>query len=318
MAIFSDVDPDRFNFYRLNLKTIIGIYRELGEFIEAMDAEAQARGEPEDQSIDADFRSGVYLGVGCTHLILSLMPGKILAIVELFGYKGDRMAALAYLNKCGGWSSDSDEPSISKGSLILRFCTWVLISDPEHEGIRRSISDMCLLIFHLVLSGFTFNGIDINMAQKVLDWNLKRYPNGMSLVSKLSTARYLSPEAGVFFLFAQGRMSLVRSQPAKAIEYYRKAADAQQQYRNLHLISFWEIAVANLALWDVQQSLDCWVVLKAEATVSQSCSCSSQPTYYYRSGRKRPMLSVWPSAHCTSMGKRRRRRSTGCSRRSQS
>ena len=80
-----------------------------------MDAEARARGEPEDESIDADFRSGVYLGVGSTHLILSLMPGKILTIMELFGYKGDRMTGLAYLNKCGGWSSDSLKPSVSKG-----------------------------------------------------------------------------------------------------------------------------------------------------------------------------------------------------------
>jgi hypothetical protein len=75
--------------------------------------------------------------------------------------------------------------------------------------------------------------------------------------------------AGVFFLFAQGRMSYVRSQPAKAIEYYKRAAAAQKQYRNLHLASFWEIATANLALWNVHQSLECWIVLKAEGTVSQ-------------------------------------------------
>lgn len=143
-----------------------------------MDAEARARGEPEDESIDADFRSGVYLGVGMSHLILSLMPGKILAIVELFGYKGDRVTGLAYLNKNGGWSSDSLEPSVSKGSFENQLL--YLGPDPglEREGIRRSISDMCLLIFHLVLSGITFNGVDINMAQKVLDWNLERYPNG--------------------------------------------------------------------------------------------------------------------------------------------
>lgn len=167
---------------RLNLKTIIGLYRELGEFIEAMDAEAQARGELEDESIDADFRSGVYLGVGSSHIILSLMPGKILAIVELFGYKGDRMTGLMYLNKSGGWSSDSPRPSVSKGTLEPRSCTRFLTPSLECEGLRRPISDMSLLIFHLVLSGITFNGVDINMAQKILDWNLERYPNGMLLV----------------------------------------------------------------------------------------------------------------------------------------
>ena len=81
-----------------------------------MDAEARTRGEPEDESIDVHFRSGVYLGVGCSHLILSLMPGKLLTIVELFGYKGDRTTGLMYLNKIGGWSSDSLRPSVSKGS----------------------------------------------------------------------------------------------------------------------------------------------------------------------------------------------------------
>lgn len=74
-------------------------------------------------------------------------------------------------------------------------------------------------------------------------------------------------------------MSLVRSQPAKAIEYYEKAAAAQQQYRNLHLISFWEIAVANLALWNIQQSLECWTTLKAEGTVSRFQSHVQQPVY---------------------------------------
>ena len=138
---------------------------------------------------------------------------------------------------------------------------------------------MCLLIFHLILSGITFNGVDINMAQKVLDWNLGRYPNGMFFRPQAALPCGQPPTIGVFFLFAQGRMSLVRSQPAKAIEYYEKAAAAQQQYRNLHLISFWEIAVANLALWDIQKSLDRWTTLKAEATVSRFRSQIRQPVY---------------------------------------
>lgn len=46
------------------------------------------------------------------------------------------------------------------------------------EGVRRSICDMTLLIFHLVLSNFTFEGVDIEIAEKILQWNLKRFPNG--------------------------------------------------------------------------------------------------------------------------------------------
>ena len=44
--------------------------------------------------------------------------------------------------------------------------------------MRRSICDMSLLIFHLFLSSFTHDGVDVMMAQKIVDWNLKRYPEG--------------------------------------------------------------------------------------------------------------------------------------------
>ena len=72
---------------------------------------------------------------------------------------------------------------------------------------------------------------------------------------------------GVFFLFGAGRLALCRSQPQRAIEFYTQAMESQQQYRNLHHISFWEIAIANLALWDLPASLKCWRELEAEATV---------------------------------------------------
>ncbi len=102
------------------MRTTINIYRQLGKYLEAVDAEAQANGKgPEDPSIDADFRSGVYLGVGLSNLILSLMPSRLLTIVELFGYRGDRRAGLAYLQRAGGWSKDSDVPAIGLGASML-------------------------------------------------------------------------------------------------------------------------------------------------------------------------------------------------------
>ena len=105
--------------HRLNLRTTINIYRQLGQFVEAADAEARRRGEPEDTSIDVHFRSGVCLGVGMSNVILSLMPSKVLTIIELFGYKGDRHAGLNYLMKPGGWSKDKAEPGVSVGELAL-------------------------------------------------------------------------------------------------------------------------------------------------------------------------------------------------------
>jgi hypothetical protein len=45
---------------------------------------------------------------------------------------------------------------------------------------------MWLLIFHLFLSSFTHDGVDVMMAQKIVDWNLKRYPEG-KLIASLSS-----------------------------------------------------------------------------------------------------------------------------------
>ena len=96
------------------MRATVTIYKSLLKFLETVDAEAETRGEgPIDKSIDPHFRSGVYLGNGVFNLILSLMPGKLQTLVELFGYKGDRQVALDFLAIPGGWSKDKAEPGVS-------------------------------------------------------------------------------------------------------------------------------------------------------------------------------------------------------------
>ena len=91
---------------------------------------------------------------------------------------------------------------------------------------------MVLLIFHLVLSGFTFDCVDLSMAEKVLEWYLKRYPDGL-LPSAYRHLRLTDAMKilGVFFQFGAGRLALVRSQPKTAIKYYRRAMEVQTQYK---------------------------------------------------------------------------------------
>ena len=103
------------------MRTTFNTYRTLGKYVEHMDAEAKKRGEEFDSSLDEHFRSGVYLGVGTSNLILSLMPGKLMTLVELFGYHGDRQRGLEMLYKAGGWTKESDEPAVSAGECRLSF-----------------------------------------------------------------------------------------------------------------------------------------------------------------------------------------------------
>ncbi|KZW03062.1 hypothetical protein EXIGLDRAFT_728589 [Exidia glandulosa HHB12029] len=213
----------------LNMRTATGIYRTLLAYLQAQDAAGLG------DSVDPHFRSGVMLGMGLTSLVLSLMPGRVLTIMELFGYKGDRTDALNTLMSPGAWSTSSP-------------------TSASVEGVRRPICDMALLIFHLVLGGFTVQGIDIETAERILEFNLERFPNG------------------VFFLFASARAHLVRSQPSSAVHAYTKALQSQSQYPQLHYLAHWELAVCHLARWSVEESLREWRrLVDGKASWSRAC-----------------------------------------------
>ncbi|KAF8891889.1 hypothetical protein CPB85DRAFT_1440935 [Mucidula mucida] len=133
----------------LNMRTTINIYRSLYKYITTVDGESPSG---HDDTVDEHLRSGVYFGYGLSSLILSLLPSKVITIVEIFGYHGDRTEALDVLQRAGGWSKESEEPTVSAAD----------------EGIRRLLCDMMVLTFHTVLSSVTFDGIDITMADKIV------------------------------------------------------------------------------------------------------------------------------------------------------
>jgi len=221
----------------LSFRVMINLYMQLGKFVETMDAEAAARGEPYDMALDRDFRSGVELGVGASNLILSLTPNGVQTVVEFFGYQANRTKGLALLMKAGGWSTASPEPAVSA----------------EQEGIRRFLADIALLVFHLILGGFFSEGVDIPLAQNILDWNLRRYPDGF------------------FYHFLQGRLRTRCCKPALALESYKRAIAVQQDYPNFHYVAYWEMALANLSLMDYASALEAWHILRNNSSWSPAC-----------------------------------------------
>ena len=106
------------------MRTTIAIYRQLGQYLDHMDAAYTTSKDSSqplfDPSVDIHFRSGVYLGVGVCNMVLSLMPGRLMTLVELFGYKGDRKLGLDLLMKAGGWVEGSDEPEIASCELFSK------------------------------------------------------------------------------------------------------------------------------------------------------------------------------------------------------
>ena len=135
-----------------------------------------------------------------------MMPQRLLAVATIFGYSGDRERGLGELMRAGGWTghtntsdpqdTDLDSPSIYNIKLDNRGESSSISSNirseaksesqsyPEpnigitQEGMRRPLADIALLCFHLVLSQVTYRGVDLDLAQRILDWNLKRFPDG--------------------------------------------------------------------------------------------------------------------------------------------
>lgn len=124
----------------LNLRSCTLIYRSLLAYLQDADKNG------EDKTIDPHFRSGVYIGNGCLNLTLSLMPGKLRSLADMMGYHGDRQLGLDLLMKAGGWSHDPKvmEPAIGR----------------KEEGLRRSVCDIVLIVFHLIISSFTFDCVE--------------------------------------------------------------------------------------------------------------------------------------------------------------
>lgn len=224
----------------LNMRTAHGIYRTLQLYL------AHADHHGGDKGIDEHFKSGVQLGTGLSSLMLSLMPGKVLRVAELFGYAGDRRVALETLMAPGGWSNDPNQT--------------LPLFDETNDGVRRPICDMVLLAFHLVISVLMpVSGVDIPVAKNILDWNLKRYPNG------------------IFFMYFQSRLHTTQAQPEMANKTLQYALDLKLEYVQLQHMCLWDMAVNNMMLNNFKRSQSCFEILRKESNWSKA-------VYLYASG----------------------------------
>lgn len=218
----------------LNMRAAHGTYRNLAKFVEGQDA---AHPEVVDPTLDENFRSGVELGAGMISLILSLLPGGVLKIVEVFGFGGDREYALQSLMRPGLWKAGSTESG----------------RDPEKEGIRRPLADLVLLMYHLVIASYLPVGkVDIALARAVLEYNLARYPTS------------------VFFGFYEGRLFSTEAKPERAILSFQRAIDSQKEYVQLGHICRWDMALASLSLGDYAGVEECLGILASESNWSKA------------------------------------------------
>lgn len=224
----------------VNLRTAYVILRDLLRMLEDADQAvefANRDSRPSTKAVDEDLRSGVYFGMGSCMLMLSLLEPRMLRFMEGVGFVGDRRKALQLFERAGGWTRTEVEPRL--GTL--------------QEGARRPLCDLALLLYHLVIPySVPLPDVDLAMADRVLSWNLQRFPQG------------------TFFLFFSALLYASQALPEKAVECFRSAIDSQREYRQLHHLCFWRLSMTYLSMGEYDSALSCYDVLSRESNWSKA------------------------------------------------
>lgn len=97
-----------------------------------------------------DFEGGVHLGIGGFNLMLSLLPAKIIKLLEWVGFSGDKFVGLDHLDQgC------------------------------RDQNLRSPMCAMVLLAYHSVITYYLGNGEgDVTYAEQILQPQLKAFPKG--------------------------------------------------------------------------------------------------------------------------------------------
>ncbi|EDO39024.1 predicted protein, partial [Nematostella vectensis] len=97
-----------------------------------------------------DFEGGVHLGIGSFNLLLSLLPAKLIRLLEWVGFSGDKESGLEHLDK--GCRADS---------------------------LRSPMCAMILLAYHCVITYYLGIGDgDVDYAEEIIEPFMRTFPKG--------------------------------------------------------------------------------------------------------------------------------------------
>lgn len=141
------------------------------------------------------FEGGVKLGIGSFNLMLSLLPARILRLLEFIGFSGNREFGLSQLRD--GASSHS---------------------------LRSILCVLTLLFYHTYISLILGTGEgNLVEAEALLEPYIERFPRG------------------AIILFYSARIALLRGNFEKAVVKFQECISAQQQWRQIHHLCYWEL-----------------------------------------------------------------------------
>ncbi|KAF4527043.1 hypothetical protein B566_EDAN001591 [Ephemera danica] len=162
------------------------------------------------------FESGVRMGVGAFNLMISLLPARVIKLLEFIGFSGSKVKKKDY--------KDIGLRELETGYRL-------------HESLRQVLCVMVLLGYHLiVVYVLSYNDGDLNFCDEILRHQLQMYPEG------------------AWFLFFKGRLEFMKGNITEAIYWYTKSWKSQDVWPQFHHLCFWELMFTNSIHQDWRQA----------------------------------------------------------------
>ncbi|TPP67426.1 Tetratricopeptide repeat protein 39B [Fasciola gigantica] len=179
------------------------------------------------------FESGVRLGVGAFNMMISLLPKRVLKLLEFVGFSGDRQFGLQQLRIGAGM----------------------------RESLRAPLCALLLLVHDLYAThmlGDTVSSVSFEQPEHVVEAK-----------ELLSYWKIIYPKSAIFMLLA-GRSEAVAGDLEKAIETFERATELPVDWPQYRHICYWELMWCYALRADWMKAVQCAETLVCESQWSQA------------------------------------------------
>ncbi|XP_072560242.1 tetratricopeptide repeat protein 39A-like isoform X2 [Paramormyrops kingsleyae] len=190
-----------------------------------LDAVLQSPGYTKGNS-HTHFEAGVKLGMGSFNLMLSLLPSRILRLLEFVGFSGNKVGASQShpLQRILGYTGSPARLDCMGLVLLQELGLQQLEEGASTDTFPAFLCNMLLLCYHTFMSFILGTGEgDMDDAERLLQHYLNRYPKG------------------AIFLFFAGRIEVIKGNLDAAISRFQECCEAQQQWKHFHHMCYWEL-----------------------------------------------------------------------------
>jgi hypothetical protein len=249
-------DSNIFAFVRegLKMRSAYNVFKSGYQFILKVCKEQGQEGFKKNK-IDEHFISGILFGIGTFQLILSMLPDRLIRLIEFIGMGGNRGFAMSCLETGAKWTrrdlSVIYPPPASKKDGDKKKWTVPFELPPstsESGGLRVFLNELNLLFYHIIVSGLIqIPDTDLPLASCHLQQKLEKFPESF------------------IFLALKARLEESLCHPLKADQEFTKVIGIQKDWRNLVHICIWDLGYCKMAQGHWVEAAECFDTLYKES-----------------------------------------------------